>query len=76
KNKMFNEVNYITEDYIDTSLRILYFSFYNSVIEKIYGSTIIERNERMIRLSDAFTNALINQTFNMFLEDLIELSKY
>ena len=30
----------------------------------------------MIRLSDAFTNALSNQTFNMFLEDLIELSKY
>lgn len=30
----------------------------------------------MIRLSDAFTNALSNQTFKIFLEDLIELSKY
>ncbi|HBI0808476.1 TPA: DUF3427 domain-containing protein, partial [Staphylococcus aureus] len=52
------------------------FSFYNAGIEKIYGSPIIERNERMIRLSDAFTNALSNQTFKIFLEDLIELSKY
>ncbi|EOD8600575.1 DEAD/DEAH box helicase [Staphylococcus aureus] len=76
KNKMLNEVKDITEDDIDTSLRILDFSFYNAGIEKIYGSPIIERNERMIRLSDAFTNALSNQTFNMFLEDLIELSKY
>ncbi|HII0828784.1 TPA: DEAD/DEAH box helicase [Staphylococcus aureus] len=75
KNKMLNEVKDITEDDIDT-LRILDFSFYNAGIEKIYGSPIIERNERMIRLSDAFTNALSNQTFNMFLEDLIELSKY
>ncbi|HCT1637943.1 TPA: DUF3427 domain-containing protein [Staphylococcus aureus] len=76
KNKMLNEVKDITEDDIDTSLRILDFSFYNSGIEKIYGSPIIERNERMIRLSDAFTNALSNQTFKIFLEDLIELSKY
>ncbi|MCL7433356.1 DUF3427 domain-containing protein, partial [Staphylococcus aureus] len=76
KNKMLNEVKDITEDDIDTSLRILDLSFYNAGIEKIYGSPIIERNERMIRLSDAFTNALSNQTFNMFLEDLIELSKY
>ncbi|MGT2341113.1 hypothetical protein ACVPOQ_06815 [Staphylococcus aureus] len=36
----------------------------------------LELNERMIRLSDAFTNALSNQTFKIFLEDLIELSKY
>ncbi|HHA1037489.1 TPA: DEAD/DEAH box helicase [Staphylococcus aureus] len=76
KNKMLNEVKDITEDDIDTSLRILDFSFYNAGIEKIYGSPIIERNERMIRLSDAFTNALSNQTFKIFLEDLIELSKY
>ncbi|HDG5659014.1 TPA: DUF3427 domain-containing protein [Staphylococcus aureus] len=74
--KMLNEVKDITEDDIDTSLRILDFSFYNAGIEKIYGSPIIERNERMIRLSDAFTNALSNQTFKIFLEDLIELSKY
>lgn len=66
----------IKEDDIDTSLRILDFSFYNAGIEKIYGSPIIECNERMIRLSDAFTNALSNQTFKIFLEDLIELSKY
>ncbi|HDC7820198.1 TPA: DUF3427 domain-containing protein, partial [Staphylococcus aureus] len=71
-----NEVKVITEDDIDTSLRILDFSFYNAGIEKIYGSPIIECNERMIRLSDAFTNALSNQTFKIFLEDLIELSKY
>ncbi|CAC6089058.1 PF11907 domain protein [Staphylococcus aureus subsp. aureus 21251] len=76
KNKMLNEVKVITEDDIDTSLRILDFSFYNAGIEKIYGSPIIECNERMIRLSDAFTNALSNQTFKIFLEDLIELSKY
>lgn len=76
KNKMLNEVKDITKDDIDTSLRILDFSFYNAGIEKIYGSPIIERNERMIRLSDAFTNALSNQTFKIFLEDLIELSKY
>lgn len=76
KNKMLNEVKDITEDDIDTSLRILDFSFYNAGIEKIYGSPIIECNERMIRLSDAFTNALSNQTFKIFLEDLIELSKY
>ncbi|HCY9907049.1 TPA: DUF3427 domain-containing protein [Staphylococcus aureus] len=76
KNKMLNEVKDITENDIDTSLRILDFSFYNAGIEKIYGSPIIERNERMIRLSDAFTNALSNQTFKIFLEDLIELSKY
>ncbi|HCW7472977.1 TPA: DUF3427 domain-containing protein [Staphylococcus aureus] len=75
KNKMLNEVKDITENDIDTSLRILDFSFYNAGIEKIY-SPIIERNERMIRLSDAFTNALSNQTFKIFLEDLIELSKY
>ncbi len=36
----------------------------------------IECNERMIRLSDAFTNALSNQIFKNILEDLIELSKY
>lgn len=76
KNKMLNEVKDITEDDIDTPLRILDFSFYNAGIEKIYGSPIIECNERMIRLSDAFTNALSNQTFKIFLEDLIELSKY
>ncbi|HCW9021453.1 TPA: DUF3427 domain-containing protein, partial [Staphylococcus aureus] len=52
KNKMLNEVKDITEEDIDTSLRILDFSFYNAGIEKIYGSPIIERNERMIRLSD------------------------
>ncbi|HDG5997180.1 TPA: DUF3427 domain-containing protein [Staphylococcus aureus] len=74
KNKMLNEVK--AEDDIDTSLRILDFSFYNTGIEKIYGNPIIECNERMIRLSDAFTNALSNQTFKLFLEDLIELSKY
>ncbi|HCW9311142.1 TPA: DUF3427 domain-containing protein, partial [Staphylococcus aureus] len=67
KNKMLNEVKDITEDDIDTSLRILDFSFYNAGIEKIYGSPIIECNERMIRLSDAFTNALSNQTFKIFL---------
>ncbi|WP_069725064.1 DEAD/DEAH box helicase [Staphylococcus aureus] len=76
KNKMLNEVKDITENDIDTSLRILDFSFYNAGIEKIYGSPIIERNERMIRLSDAFTNALSNQTFKIFLEDLIELSDF
>lgn len=42
KNKMLNEVKDITEDDIDTSLRILDFSFYNAGIEKIYGSPIIE----------------------------------
>ncbi len=72
---MLNEVKDITEDDIDTSLRILDFSFYNAGIEKIYGSPIIERNERMIRLSDAFTNALSNQTFKIFRRS-IELSKY
>ncbi|HFD7512910.1 TPA: DUF3427 domain-containing protein, partial [Staphylococcus aureus] len=73
KNKMLNEVKDITEDDIDTSLRILDFSFYNAGIEKIYGSPIIECNERMIRLSDAFTNALSNQTFKIFLEDLSKI---
>ena len=74
---MLNEVKDITEDDIDTSLRILdFFIFTTQELKKIYGSPIIECNERMIRLSDAFTNALSNQTFKIFLEDLIELSKY
>lgn len=34
KNKMLNEVKDITEEDIDTSLRILDFSFYNAGIEK------------------------------------------
>lgn len=72
---MLNEVKDITKDDIDTSLRILDFILQRRNW-KIYGSPIIERNERMIRLSDAFTNALSNQTFKIFLEDLIELSKY
>lgn len=60
KNKMLNEVKDIIEDDIDILLRILDFLFYNVGIEKIYGSFIIECNERMIRLSDVFINVLSN----------------
>ncbi len=52
KIKCSNQVKVITEDDIDTSLRILDFSFYNAKIQ-IYGSPIIECNEKatIIRLA-------------------------
>ncbi|MCE4981570.1 DEAD/DEAH box helicase [Mammaliicoccus sciuri] len=66
----------VTNDDIQTTLKILDHRFFSVTINKTYGSPIINIIDDEVRLTDTFSSALEKTVFKTYVDDIIELAKY
>ncbi|WP_239749688.1 DEAD/DEAH box helicase [Mammaliicoccus sp. O-M53] len=61
---------------IETTLKILDYSFYSVTINKTYGEPIITISNDEVTLTKTFAASLENLLFKTYVEDIIELAQY
>ncbi|HAR6484644.1 TPA: DEAD/DEAH box helicase [Staphylococcus pseudintermedius] len=61
---------------IETTLKILDFSYFKNDIEKSYGPPVIHRQGDVIELAAHFQHQLKNERFQRYVEDIIRLGQY
>lgn len=66
----------VTIDDVNTSLRILDFSFFKKTIDVTYGQPIIKVNNNDVTLTKSFSESLKKDLFKTYIIDLIELAEY
>lgn len=66
----------VTDKDIQTTLKILDYTFFNSAIHKTYGEPIISISNNNVNLSDTFLTSLKKPLFKTYVDDIIELAQY
>lgn len=66
----------VTDKDIQTTLKILDYTFFNSTINTTYGKPIINISNDSVCLSDTFAVSLEKPLFKMYVDDILELAEY
>ncbi|PNZ28577.1 DUF3427 domain-containing protein [Staphylococcus rostri] len=66
----------VTNQDIQTSLKILSYTFFNATINDTYGEPIIKISNDNIQLTETITQSLNNDLFKTYVEDIINLAQY
>ncbi|MBO1212158.1 DEAD/DEAH box helicase [Staphylococcus nepalensis] len=66
----------VTLEDVQTTLKILDYSFFSDTINKTYGKPIITISNDEVTLTKSFAASLEKPLFKIYLEDIIELAQY
>ncbi|UBV40163.1 DUF3427 domain-containing protein [Staphylococcus xylosus] len=66
----------VTLEDVQTTLKILDYSFFSNTINKTYGKPIITISNDEVTLTNSFAASLKKTVFQIYVEDVIELAEY
>lgn len=66
----------VTLEDVQTTLKILDYSFFSNTINKTYGKPIITISNDEVTLTKSFATSLKKTVFQIYVEDVIELAEY